>query len=107
MPKGPFNASQFVATEWNSAADKAAFGNTLSSLHRIGLEAEPAYQRLLSTTLKLLFPYCSLCGGRDYAESLLEGRVGTTFRHQIASHNPMLPAVRSVSRKTDLMTRRG
>lgn len=27
MPKGPFDACQFVATEWSSAADKAAFGN--------------------------------------------------------------------------------
>ena len=28
MRAKPFDASQFVATEWNSAADKAAFGNT-------------------------------------------------------------------------------
>ncbi|MHB1934992.1 MAG: hypothetical protein ACYCOR_00220 [Acidobacteriaceae bacterium] len=28
MPKGPFDACQFVATEWSSAADKATFGNT-------------------------------------------------------------------------------
>jgi hypothetical protein len=29
MPKGPFVPSQFVATEWSTAADKANFGNTL------------------------------------------------------------------------------
>jgi len=28
MLKGPFEACQFVATEWSSAADKAEFGNT-------------------------------------------------------------------------------
>ena len=28
MPKGPFDTCQFVATEWSTAADKAAFGNT-------------------------------------------------------------------------------
>jgi hypothetical protein len=28
MPTGPFDASQFIATEWSSAADKAAFGNS-------------------------------------------------------------------------------
>ena len=28
MSTRPFDACQFVATEWNSAADKAAFGNT-------------------------------------------------------------------------------
>jgi hypothetical protein len=27
MPKSPFNANQFLATQWNSAEDKAAFGN--------------------------------------------------------------------------------
>jgi hypothetical protein len=36
MPKGPFVATQFVPTEWNSAADKAAFGNTF--LHFIESE---------------------------------------------------------------------
>ena len=50
MPKGPFEASQFVPTEWNSAADKAAFGNTL--LHFIesdwkrSLFTKGFYQRL-------------------------------------------------------------
>jgi hypothetical protein len=28
MPKGPFDESQFIATRWSSAAEKAAFGNT-------------------------------------------------------------------------------
>lgn len=29
MPKGPFSPSQFVPTEWSTAADKAKFANTL------------------------------------------------------------------------------
>ena len=28
MPKSPFDGSQFIATQWSSAAEKAAFGNT-------------------------------------------------------------------------------
>jgi hypothetical protein len=43
MPKGPFIASQFVPTEWSSAADKAAFGNTF--LHFV----ESAWKRSLFT----------------------------------------------------------
>jgi len=50
MPKGPFNASQFVATEWNSAADKAAFGNTylhfIESGWKQSLFTKGFYQRL-------------------------------------------------------------
>lgn len=29
MPKGPFSPSEFVATKWSTATDKANFGNTL------------------------------------------------------------------------------
>ena len=29
MPKGSFSPSQFIPTEWSTAADKAKFGNTL------------------------------------------------------------------------------
>jgi hypothetical protein len=43
MPKGPFIAAQFVPTEWSSAADKAAFGNTF--LHFV----ESAWKRSLFT----------------------------------------------------------
>jgi len=50
MPKGPFDASQFVATEWNSAADKAAFGNTylhfIESGWKQSLFTKGFYQRL-------------------------------------------------------------
>jgi hypothetical protein len=50
MPKGPFDASQFVATEWNSAADKAAFGNTylhfIESGWKRSLFTKGFYQRL-------------------------------------------------------------
>jgi hypothetical protein len=50
MPKGPFNASQFIATEWNSAADKAAFGNTylhfIESGWKRSLFTKGFYQRL-------------------------------------------------------------
>lgn len=50
MRSGPFDASQFVATQWNSAADKAVFGNTF--LHFIEAEwkrslfSKGFYQRL-------------------------------------------------------------
>jgi hypothetical protein len=35
MPKGPFLASEFIPTEWSTAAEKAAFGNAL--LHFVDL----------------------------------------------------------------------
>ena len=50
MPKGPFIASQFVPTEWSSAADKAIFGNTflhfLESAWKRNLFTKGFYQRL-------------------------------------------------------------
>jgi hypothetical protein len=50
MPKGPFDATQFIATEWNSAADKAAFGNTylhfIESGWKRSLFTKGFYQRL-------------------------------------------------------------
>jgi hypothetical protein len=50
MPKGPFTASLFVPTEWSTAADKAAFGNTLlhfvESEWKRGLFTKGFYQRL-------------------------------------------------------------
>jgi hypothetical protein len=55
MPKGPFVASQFVATERTSAADKAVFGNTL--LHFI----ESAWKQSLFT--KRFYQQLSNCFG--------------------------------------------
>ena len=50
MRAKPFDASQFVATEWNSAADKAAFGNTylhfIESDWKQSLFTKSFYQRL-------------------------------------------------------------
>ena len=50
MPKGPFTASQFVPTQWSSAADKAAFGNTflhfIESACKRSLFTKGFYQRL-------------------------------------------------------------
>jgi hypothetical protein len=50
MPKGPFIASQFVPTEWSSAADKAVFGNTFLHFVESGwkrsLFTKGFYQRL-------------------------------------------------------------
>ncbi len=50
MTTRPFDAFQFVATQWNSAADKAAFGNTylhfIESEWRRSLFTKGFYQRL-------------------------------------------------------------
>lgn len=43
MPKGPFDAAQFVPTQWNTAEAKARFGNTY--LHFVDAE----FQRSLFT----------------------------------------------------------
>lgn len=52
MRTKPFDASQFVATQWNSAADKAAFGNTylhfIESEWKRSLFTKGFYQRLSS-----------------------------------------------------------
>ena len=50
MPAKPFDASQFVATQWSSAADKAAFGNAflhfIESEWKRSLYTKSFYQRL-------------------------------------------------------------
>ncbi len=50
MRAKPFDASQFVATQWNSAADKASFGNMylhfIESEWKRSLFTESFYQRL-------------------------------------------------------------
>jgi hypothetical protein len=50
MRAKPFDASQFVATEWSSAADKAAFGNSylrfVESDWKQSLFTKSFYQRL-------------------------------------------------------------
>ena len=50
MPAKPFDASQFVPTQWSTAADKAAFGNTylhfIESEWKRSLFTKSFYQRL-------------------------------------------------------------
>ncbi|MBB6144289.1 hypothetical protein HNQ77_002241 [Silvibacterium bohemicum] len=50
MPAKPFDASQFVATQWNTAADKATFGNAvlnfIESEWKRSLFTKSFYQRL-------------------------------------------------------------
>jgi hypothetical protein len=50
MRAAPFDASQFVATQWSTAADKAAFGNTyilfIESEWKWSLFTKSFYQRL-------------------------------------------------------------
>jgi hypothetical protein len=63
MPKGPFVASQFVPTQWNTAEAKARFGNTY--LHIVDADFQRSlFTKQLQPAEQLLFPYCSLCGGR-------------------------------------------
>lgn len=50
MPAKPFDASQFVPTQWSTAADKAAFGNSylhfIESEWKRSLFTKSFYQRL-------------------------------------------------------------
>jgi hypothetical protein len=50
MPAKPFDTSQFVATQWSTAADKAAFGNAflhfIESEWKRSLFTKSFYQRL-------------------------------------------------------------
>jgi hypothetical protein len=87
MPKGPFDSSQFDPTEWNSASDKAAFGNTL--LHFI----ESDWKRSLFT--KSFYQRLSNCFGHiaHYVERVIMRspgvirRVGTAFEQLSTLHN--------------------
>jgi hypothetical protein len=65
MRAKPFDASQFVATQWNSEADKTSFGNTY--LHFI----ESEWKRSLFT--KSFYQRLSNCFGHiaHYVESVI------------------------------------
>ena len=93
MRAKPFDASQFVATEWNSAADKAAFGNTY--LHFI----ESDWKQSLFT--KSFYQRLSNCFGHiaHYVECVImrsvdaKNRVRAPFRRHLTPHNPMLQSM--------------
>jgi hypothetical protein len=70
MLKGPFVASQFFPTEWSSAADKAAFGNTF--LHFV----ESEWKQTLFT--KGFYQRLSNCFGH-IAHYDIHGFYGTWF----------------------------
>ncbi len=54
MPKGPFLPSEFVSTAWSTAAEKAAFGNTL--LHFLDADcSRQLFTRKFYTRLSMTF----------------------------------------------------
>jgi hypothetical protein len=71
MSPAPFDASQFVATQWNTAADKAAFGNTYLRF------IEQEWKRSLFT--KGFYQRLSMCFGHiaHYVESAIMRSVCT------------------------------
>lgn len=59
MPKGPFTPSEFVPTEWSTAADKADFGNALLQFLDADCPRE-LFANKFYTRLSMTLEYCSL-----------------------------------------------
>lgn len=77
MPKGPFSPSEFVPTEWSTAAEKAAFGNTLLQFLDAGCPRE-LFTKKFYTRLSMTFG--------NIAHDNVEGFYGTWFtrdRHRL------------------------
>jgi hypothetical protein len=78
MPKGPLSPSAFVPTEWSTAAEKAAFGNTL--LHFLDADCpRELFTKKFYTRLSMTFG--------NSAHYNLEGFYDTWFardRHRLA-----------------------
>jgi len=68
MPNGPFLPSDFTATKFSTAADKAEFGNALLRFIESEWASGALQQEFLQPPLHVFRAHCSLCGGRDYAE---------------------------------------
>jgi hypothetical protein len=77
MPKGPLSASEFVSTEWSTAAEKAAFGNTL--LHFLDADCpRELFTKRFYTRLSMTFG--------NIAHYNLEGFYGTWFTRDRHRH---------------------
>ena len=98
MPKRPFDASQFVATEWNSAADKAAFGNTylhfIESGWKQSLFTKGFYQRLSNCFSHIAHYVESVIMQSWTVQTRMNGITGSLF----APHNPMADTQSSPAR---------
>ena len=94
MPKGPFSPSQFVPTEWSTAADKAKFGNTLLRFLDADCPRE-LFTKKFYTRLSMTFGNIA-----HYVEGAImrsaDGlyRVPTAFRHPFAVHNHTIQSAR-------------
>jgi hypothetical protein len=70
MTKGPFSPAEFVPTEWSTAAEKAAFGNTLLRFIDAGCPRE-LFTKKFYTRLSMTFG--------NIAQYNLEGFYDTWF----------------------------
>ena len=65
MPKGPFLPSEFVPTQFSTAADKAIFGNTL--LHFLDSDcARDLFTRKFYNRLSMTFGHIAHCDIEDF-----------------------------------------
>ena len=87
MAKGPFSPSEFVPTEFSTAAEKADFGNTL--LHCLEVDCERSlFTKKFYNRLSMTFGHIA-----HYVESVIMRSpdvirsVDTAFKHPSTLHN--------------------
>ncbi len=60
MPKGPFTAEEFIATQWNTAENKAEFGNHLLRFIEAGFP-QNLFTKTLYNRLSMCFQHIAHC----------------------------------------------
>lgn len=60
MPKGPFTAEEFIATQWNTAENKAVFGNHLLRFIEAGFP-QNLFTKSLYDRLSMCFQHIAHC----------------------------------------------
>lgn len=60
MPKGPFTAEEFIATQWNTAENKAVFGNHLLRFIEAGFP-QNLFTKTLYNRLSMCFQHIAHC----------------------------------------------
>ncbi len=65
MPKGPFTAEEFIATQWNTAENKAVFGNHLLRFIEAGFP-QNLFTKTLYNRLSMCFQHIA-----HYVESAI------------------------------------
>lgn len=82
VPKGPFTAEEFIATQWNAAENKAGFG-TISSVSSKRDSHRTCFTKTLYNRLSMCLQHIA-----HYVKGLIVWSAGanTAFEHPSAMH---------------------